>query len=383
LIDADVLILGAGPAGAVAALNLTPTRRVVLTERRTQVWPRIGEALPPVAGRLLRDMGLWDAFLAERHAPWYGNRSVWGGPEPMETDFLRDPDGHGWHLDRARFDAWLRHAAVARGAMLLAPARLTEITRDERRWHVQLATDRGATTVAVAFAIDAGGRGAPLARRLGAERCAGDRLVCGWVHGRARSTGRAAGLTTIEAVEDGWWYTAPLPEGRRVLAFLTDADLPAARDAHDCERLVARAAETGEIDRILAEGEFARAGGGFTAAHSSTLRPCIGADWIAAGDASMSFDPLSSQGLVHALFTGLAAAEAADSYLSGNRSALDRYQQLLHGVQSAYRRHLTLYYSSEARWPSAPFWRRRRSVGASSVAGLQPPPSAPLHALRP
>lgn len=28
--------------------------------------------------------------------------------EPVESDFLRDPDGHGWHLDRARFDAWLR-----------------------------------------------------------------------------------------------------------------------------------------------------------------------------------------------------------------------------------------------------------------------------------
>ena len=34
---------------------------------------------------------------------------------------MRDPDGHGWHLDRARFDAWLRHTAVARGAMLLMP----------------------------------------------------------------------------------------------------------------------------------------------------------------------------------------------------------------------------------------------------------------------
>jgi flavin-dependent dehydrogenase len=382
LIDADILILGAGPAGAVAALNLAPTRRVVLAERRTQVSARIGEALPPVARRLLAEMGLWDAFLAECHAPWYGNRSVWGG-ELMETDFIRDPDGHGWHLDRARFDAWLRRAAVARGAMLLAPARLTAIARNERCWHVQLATDRGTTTVAVAFTIDAGGRAAPLARRLGAKRCAGDRLVCGWVHGRARSSGRGAGLTTVVAVEDGWWYTAPVPDGRRVLAFLTDADLPAARVAHSWEGLAARAAETGEIHRILAESEFVPASGGFTAAHSSTLRPCIGADWIAAGDASMTFDPLSSQGLVHALFTGLAAAEAADSYLSGDASSPDRYQQILHWVQSAYRRHLRLYYSSEARWPSAPFWRRRRSVGASSVTGVQLRPLAPLRALRP
>jgi flavin-dependent dehydrogenase len=359
MIDADVLILGAGPAGSVAALNLAPTQRVLLAERRIQVSPRIGEALAPVARRLLSEMGLWHAFLEERHVPCYGNRSVWGVGELMETDFLRNPDGHGWHLDRARFDAWLRRVAVVRGAILLTPARLTRIERDGRYWHAQFATDRGPTTVTAAFAIDAGGRAAPLARRLSAKRWASDRLACGWVHGRARSTGCGAGLTTVEAVEDGWWYTAPIPEGQRVLAFMTDADLPAARLAHSWERLVERAAETSEINRILAESEFVFASGGFTAAHSSTLDPCIGTGWIATGDATMTFDPLSSQGLLHALFTGLAAAEAADSYLSDDSGALDHYQQLMFGVQRAYRRHLTSWYASEARWPSAPFWRRR------------------------
>ena len=114
LIRAEVLILGGGPAGAIAALNLAPMRRVVLVERREQPAPRIGEALPPAARRLLTDMGLIDEFVAQGHAPCYGNRSIWGQIAPAETDFVRDPDGHGWHLDRARFDTWLRR--VGRGA---------------------------------------------------------------------------------------------------------------------------------------------------------------------------------------------------------------------------------------------------------------------------
>jgi len=61
LIRADVLIFGAGPAGAVAALNLAPTWRVILVERKAQAVRRIGEALPPAARRLLTDMGLFDA----------------------------------------------------------------------------------------------------------------------------------------------------------------------------------------------------------------------------------------------------------------------------------------------------------------------------------
>ena len=322
--------------------------------------PRIGEALPPTARRLLTDMGLLDGFLAEGHTPCYGNRAVWGAETPMVTEFINDPDGYGWHLDRGRFDSWLRFVAVARGAMLIAPARLSAIRSGDGRLHVQLATDRGRIDLSAAFAIDAGGRAAPLARRLGAERLATDRLVCGWVHGRASLVGRGVGLTTVEAVAEGWWYTAPLPGERRVLAFLTDADLPPARIAHQGTMLAEHAADTIEIGTILDECEFAPDQAGFTAAHSSTLDPCIGDSWIAAGDASMTFDPLSSQGLLHALFTGLAAAEALDSYLSGDTSAPIRYQCRMRGIRHAYRRRLALSYSSEARWPTAAFWRRRR-----------------------
>ena len=38
-------------------------------------------------------------------------------------------------------------------------------------------------------------------------------------------------MTTVAAVADGWWYTALLSGNRRILAFQTDADLPAAADA--------------------------------------------------------------------------------------------------------------------------------------------------------
>jgi flavin-dependent dehydrogenase len=367
LICADVLVVGAGPTGAVAALNLAPTRRVVLVDRREHWAMRIGEALPGAVGRLLADMGLFDSFLAQAYPPWYGNRSIWGPRIPAETDFLRDPDGHGWHLDRARFDSWLRQTTTARGAVLISPARLLDIESGHDCWQMRVATPQGQQRLTARFAIDAGGRGAPLARRLSAQRRVTDRLVCGWLHGASRSTGLGAGLTVVEAVEDGWWYTAPIPHNRRVLAFLTDADLPQARITHDRTRLVEHAAAAREIHAILAEGRFLPLGGGFTAAHSAVLEPCGGPRWLAGGDAGMSFDPLSSQGLLHALFSGLAAAEAADAALAGDDDALHRYRQLMNSIQRAYRQHLDFCYASETRWPSAPFWERRR--------GMKPPTS--------
>jgi flavin-dependent dehydrogenase len=362
LIRAEVLILGGGPAGATAALNLAPMRRVVLVERQRQPPARIGEALPPAARWLLDDMGLINEFIAQGHVPCYGNRSIWGGKAPTETDFLRDPDGHGWHLDRARFDAWLRHTAVARGALPLMPARLLSIRRDDEGWQVRIATSGGEQIVSAAFAIDAGGRSAPLARQIGARRRVSDRLVCGWIHGFACPMGRGSGLTVVEAVEDGWWYTGPLPDGRRVLAFLTDADLPAARIAHNTACLIDSTVTAPEIRAIVIESEFVPISGGFTAAHSSVLNPCGALGWLAAGDASISFDPLSSQGLLHALFSGLAAAEVTHSSLAGDDDAIPRYRRLMNSIYRAYRRQLDFFYASETRWPSAPFWQRRRGL---------------------
>ena len=49
MIDTDVLIVGAGPAGAVAALNLSSMHRVLLVDHLAKPVIRIGESLPPAA----------------------------------------------------------------------------------------------------------------------------------------------------------------------------------------------------------------------------------------------------------------------------------------------------------------------------------------------
>lgn len=353
----DILIAGGGPAGATAALNLGALRRVLVVDREAEPRPRIGESIPGAARRLLRDMGLLESFLAMNHAPCYGQRSVWGDAHAQERDALRDPDGHGWHLDRARFEQWLRDAAVARGAQFLAPTTIEDIARDGDAWRVALSGSN--EEIRAAFVIDAAGRAAPLARRLGAQTRVEDRLVCGWLYGSdANVAGR--GLTFIEAVEDGWWYTAPFGENRRVLAFHTDADLPSARIARDREALLEHARVPRELAALLRDADFrADERAGFTAANSAVLEPFAGDGFLACGDAAMAFDPLSSQGLLNALFTGLAAAEAADAHLSGDASAMARYQETLAGIAEAYRRHLRMFYGVEQRFAGREFWKRR------------------------
>lgn len=358
-LDADVIIVGAGPAGATAALNLAPFLRVLVVDRRGSPSPRIGESLPAAARRLLADMGLWPSFLAEGHAPCHASRSVWGDAMPVEADTLRDPDGHGWHLDRARFERWLRSVAADRGAALLAPASVGAVERQgDGGW--QLALNRGGRLLSARarLLIDAGGRASPLARRCGARRTVRDKLVCGWLHGRAAR--QAGGLTFINAEPGGWWYTAPLPNNHRVLAFHTDGDLPDAADARNGPCLLARAAAQPELQAVLAEAGFVADGPpGFCPAHSSALSPVAGDGWLAAGDAALGFDPLSSQGLFNALYTGMSAAEAGYRHLHGDGAALPGYAADLSRIHAAYLSHLHAWYGQERRWPGQPFWQRR------------------------
>jgi flavin-dependent dehydrogenase len=357
MIEADVAVIGAGPAGAAAALHLARSRRVVLIERRETAPDRIGESLPAAAQQLLHDLGVWEAFLAEGHAPCFANCSVWGGPGIVEQDSLRDPDGHGWHLDRVRFEEGLRAAAVARGASLLMPAQPRAVSRRDGRWEIAL----DAETVAARVLIDAGGRMSAAPRLFGAGRTVLDKLVCGWIHGISEADAR--NLTYIESEPDGWWYTAPLPGGRRVLAFHTDADLPAAADAQSARALLARARGVPQLREVLKPARFDADGpSGFCAAHSAALAPAAGHGWLAAGDSALAFDPLSSQGLFNALYTGLSSAKAADAMLGGDPDAVDRYSAAIAQVRAAYRAHLAVYYSEERRWAGRDFWRRRMAV---------------------
>lgn len=368
LLDVDVFVVGAGPAGITAALNLAPSRRVALADLHAEPCLRIGESLLPAARRLLTDMGLWERFLGERHAPWYHNRAVWGSAEAYETDFVRDPEGHGWHLDRARFESWLRHIAVERGTILLAPARLLAINHCNGAWRICLDTPSGRREAVSRFLVDAGGRGVPVASRLGARRRVEDRLVCRYVYGTDRTPESSAGSTFVEAAEEGWWYTAPLAGGRRVMAFHTDADLPAAHALSDPKMLLERAGAQHELGSVLSDSGFVPGTEfGVTAAHSAILVPFAGSGWCATGDAALSFDPLSSQGLLNALFTGLAAAEAVDSSLSGGSDLAD-YCRALHNIYDVYRQHLAHCYGAERRWTKAPFWQRRVNAVLGSLS---------------
>ena len=185
--------------------------------------------------------------------------------------------------------------------------------------------------------------------------------MCLWLSGRDQYD-EAAGLTFLEAVENGWWYSAPLPDKRRAVGFHTDSDLlPDSIDRTPAKFLM-HAAKTIELSSLLRRTGFQPDGPPATiCANSAKLETCAGKGWLAIGDAALSLDPLSSQGLFNSLFGALAGAEAADRYLAGHNSAPAEYGQLMDRIHLNYRRNLAFCYQLEKRWPASPFWKRRHA----------------------
>lgn len=363
---ADIVVVGAGPAGAATAAMLAPSARTMLVDR---IDPdpgagdrsRIVETLPAAAWRLLRDMGLWEDFQLQGHARCHGITSIWGGDVPLHTDAVRDPDGAGWQLDRTRFDPWLRACVQRRGGALIMPARATALERDGAHWRLHLARDGRPLTVTASYVVDAGGRNAPLARMLGRRRMQSDRLTCRWLDGTCRGD---VGHTIVAAEAEGWWYTASLPGGRRILAFHTDADLAAARETAGAPALLQRARAQPDLRSVLENSGFEMRGeGGRCAAHGSSIGDVTGAGWIAVGDAALACDPLSSQGLFNALYSAFLAAGALRIAMAGDIRGFGDYQIAIDRVTWAYHQHLAAWYAMEARWPDQPFWQRRRGQG--------------------
>ncbi|MGG2461407.1 NAD(P)/FAD-dependent oxidoreductase [Streptomyces sp. RGM 3693] len=366
----DVVVAGGGPAGCAAALTLVRAgRRVLLADAGTGP-PKVGEALVPVGRLLLADLGAERQALGAGHLPCHGNQSAWGSSALHEVDFLRDPHGHGWHLDRSLFDRGLRAAAGTAGAEV---AERTAVRRPVRQpdgtWRVLLrhrADRHGERTVRCRWLVDATGRGAALAVRAGARRRTGDRLTALHLLLDPARDGTPDGRSLVESDQDGWWYTALLPSRQRLVAYFTDPDLPLA---------AGRGAE-GFRDRLLATRYVSHRARphGLTAlrpprrapAHTAHLDRVHGDGWTAVGDAAAAFDPLSSQGILTALYTGLSAGEAVDAQLGGDRRALAGYAEKVATARTAYQDGHRAVHAQETRWADRPFWARRHHTPHST-----------------
>jgi electron transfer flavoprotein-quinone oxidoreductase len=172
--DVDVIVVGAGPAGATAALTLARAgREVVLLERGPfpgaknmyggVVYPRVLDALLPA---------WWEEAPIQR---WVTRRStvVLTGSQAMTVDYRTEawgePPYNGATAYRPDWDAWLAGKAEAEGARLVCSTTVTGLLRDGRRV-LGVRTDRPGGELTARVVVAADGVNSFLAKEAGLYR---------------------------------------------------------------------------------------------------------------------------------------------------------------------------------------------------------------------
>jgi len=339
----DVVVVGAGPAGATAAALLAQAGlHVVAVERERFPRFHIGESLLPSCLPVLARIGVdLDAggYLLKRGAEFYDEALGAYSYFPF-ADALPGPPRHAYQVDRARFDADLLAAARGAGATIVEGVTVfghrvdadgVEIDvaptpagpgPDEGRGDTNAprpAVDRTAgQTIRVRYLVDASGRRGLLSR-------GGRDVVAIEGLGRAASFVHfdgidpavwtqlvARGDVKVLRIDDGWLWAIPLA-GQRLSIGAVMRTAPIARDL-----VLAEVARSPLLSRLVA---------GATASptrriadYSYALPVFHAARQVAIGDASAFLDPVFSSGVAIALG---AAAQMADRLMAALRAGTE------------------------------------------------------------
>jgi geranylgeranyl reductase len=305
----DVVVVGGGPAGAVAADDLARRgRRVALLDRAGRIKP-CGGAIPP---RLVRDFEIPDSLIVAR-----ANSARIVAPSKRVVDMPID-GGYVAMVDREHFDEFLRRRAVQHGAKRFT-GRFVRLDRDAAGGAVVVFAndDGGETRLAARAVIGADGANSAVARQCVPK--SKPKLVFAY-HEIIKAP--PAGQDGYDAKRCEIHYRGDLSPDFYSWVFphgeTASVGLGSARKGFPLREATATLRDvTG-----LAGCETLRKEGA-----PIPLRPLRkwdnGRDVVLAGDAAGVVAPASGEGIYYAMFGGRVAADAVEAFLvTGKARAL-------------------------------------------------------------
>ena len=342
---ADVLVIGAGPAGSVAAALLAQRGYRVLVQER-QHFPRfsIGESLLAYSTQLLQEAGLLESVIAANFQ--YKNGATFVHDDLYSEFNFANKFTAGcsftFQVLRSEFDHLLAREAARLGATVEHGVEITAVDVSGESPTVTTRSESGEVVVhRPRFVLDASGFGRTLARLLDLEKPSSFPVrAARFCHIK---DGIVAGAFDRQKIRVGihptnrdvWSWLIPFPNGNSSLGVVASRDHLARYTGSDEEKFWAMIGDEPKLRTLLEHAHTVRPVGEIIG-YAANVRALHGPGFALLGNAAEFLDPVFSSGVTIALHSAKLAAAVLDRQFRGERVDWQREfaEPLMFGIET-------------------------------------------------
>ncbi|MGI9292609.1 MAG: NAD(P)/FAD-dependent oxidoreductase [Pseudomonadales bacterium] len=354
-VETDIAIIGAGPAGAVAAALLRQYDYSVTVLEQSH-FPRfsIGESLLPQCMTFVEEAGMLEAVRAElfqhKNGAMFARNGATSGFD-FGKKFSAGP-ATTFQVQRGRFDQILAACAADAGADVRFGHRIDSVEIDaERSSQLVVAVDDSSSySLRSKFLLDASGFGRVLPRMMGLEAASdfpSRRSVFTHIEDRidASDYDRDKILIVIHPQrQDVWYWLIPFSNGRSSLGVVASEDFFDGEQDDPKEQLLSAVNASPDLNVLLANAVFdtdVRSIVGY----SSNVSSLWGPGFALLGNAGEFLDPVFSSGVTIAMKSASLVAPLIDKQLQGSSVDWEReFSQPLRVGVDTFRAYVEAWY---------------------------------------
>jgi len=351
----DVLIIGAGPSGSVAA-GLLRKRGIGVLVLERETFPRfsIGESLLPQSMAYIEEAGMLQAVV-EAGFQYKNGAAFVRGDRYTDFDF-RDKFSPGWgttyQVQRARFDDVLIREAEKQGAEVRYRHQVTAVDVSGER-PVVSATDEAGNPYQITcrFLLDASGFARVLPRLLDLESPSGFPVRSAiFTHVEDRIPPGTFDRNKIRISihpehSDVWYWTIPFSDGRCSLGVVAEAPFLDRYPGDDMAKLRALVGEEPALARLLENAQWDTPARCITG-YSANVRSLWGKGYALLGNAGEFLDPVFSSGVTIAFKSASLATECIAREFGGEAVDWENdYSKTLRDGVACFRAYVDAWYA--------------------------------------
>lgn len=322
--EVDVLIIGAGPSGCVAAAYLQKQGFSIKVVEKSR-FPRfvIGESLLPRCMDHFEEVGLLDCLNRQGFEIKRGARFI-REDVICEFDFSEKfSDGYDWtwQIPRADFDDVLAQELIKKGVDIAFEQEVVDVKFSENG--TSTTTVKPLTgenyTISAKFIIDSSGYGRVLSRLLELDKPSEipeHSSIFAHIIDINRPEGREGTLITFDVLDkDTWFWVIPFSNGNTSLGFVGKTDYIGSFEGSPSERLMQMIKTSKYYSKRFQNVEFLFEPK-IIQNYSTSVKQLYGKGYALTGNSAEFLDPVFSSGVTFATESGLKAAKLISEELN-------------------------------------------------------------------